>query len=1140
MSLRIVLNFALLSGFALTSLAQQVESSRRKLEELRIESDSIYKAQNARAKEYATKRGIPLSYRDSNDNFVLLVDVSDSGVPIYKSTDNAGAAITTGVVKLRENGGLGLNLTGNNLMVGVWDGGIVKDHIEFGSRILSKQGTAEDNHATHVTGTILAAGVNPSAMGMATKARASTFDFNNDQSEMLLLARSDQSTILLSNHSYGVISGWRFNNGWSWFGDAGVSNQEDYKFGYYSNSAKSYDQIAYNAPYYTICKSAGNDRSDTGTGTPPADCNGGTGYDCISDVSTAKNIITIGAVSKIAEYTSPSSVIMSSFSSWGPTDDGRIKPDFVAAGVNLFSTSSAGNDQYTQLSGTSMSTPNTTGSLLLLQELYRDLNGGNFMRSSMLKALAIHSTKEAGSSLGPDYSNGWGLLDVEAAAKLILAQDQQNVFITDYVLQNNQKFELVLNPKAGEKITATIVWTDVPGTPPPVSLDPQNIMLVNDLDLRIVDDSGTEQLPWILDPGNPFAPAAKGDNIRDNVEKIEFESPEPRSYKLIVKHKGLLNTGQQSFSLIVNYKSVIDPLKKYYWVGNSGIWNDPSHWSLESGGPAANLVPTIADRVIFDENSFSASGGYVELDDNASCYSVTWLEKQSTGISLNGKTLTIDENLINTSKDFSILTAGSIKLIGFVSKQNLINAGEGDFSKASITIDGAGAFWKVNGKLNLDTLQVNAGSLDFSNSVTSIKKVYSTSSFARLIDFSGTTINNLTDLNLRGANLQLISTGSSINLVDESTSDPTVLNCQGLYLESDVNASSSSLRFEGSAKYKSVVIQGIATVLGSNEFVKFKLLAGSKLNLANGTQQTMGADTQILSTSNNPTEIESSGQAALFFEGHYKLCFDFLKISNVNSTGSAVINAGINSVITNSSNWGTFSCDDVLFPDFVFQYNCQGALTQFQDKSSGKIDSWEWDFGDASSKGNTRNPFHIYNSIGTFSTTLVVSKGQNKKSYTAIVQIAANNLPPNQIILDNGNFFSFNSSGKYQWYKNEELIVGANQRSYKWDGSPASYFVATFSDNCNIPSNSYVITGLNEDITPSIYPNPSAGKIKIEMPDTYIPYNLSLHNSMGLKVYEQQVFSQDVEVYLGDLAKGIYFAILSSKKIKATRKIIIK
>lgn len=344
--------------------APEVSSQNQaNLELLRLQEVEAQIQRIKRVNEYSEKFNVPVMSRDSQGNLVLLVDVTSNGLPLYETTDNAGAAITTGVTKLRSGGILGLNLEGNGLEIGVWDGGLVNGHIEFGDRILLREGSTEDTHATHVTGTIIASGINPSAKGMAPKAKVFAYDFSNDTPEMLSMAREDQSGLILSNHSYGLITGWRFNNGWQWFGDVSISSFEDWKFGFYSNAARQWDQLAYNAPYYLIVKSAGNDRSDTGGGNFPADCNGGSGYDCLADKSVAKNILTIGAVNKIPEYQGPSSVVMSSFSSWGPTDDGRIKPDLVAAGVNIFSTySSTTNDAYGPLSGTSMSTPNATRS----------------------------------------------------------------------------------------------------------------------------------------------------------------------------------------------------------------------------------------------------------------------------------------------------------------------------------------------------------------------------------------------------------------------------------------------------------------------------------------------------------------------------------------------------------------------------------------------------------------------------------------------------------------------------------------------------------------------------------------------------------------------------------------------------------
>jgi len=93
-------------------------------------------------------------------------------------------------------------------------------------------------------------------------------------------------------------------------------------------------------------------------------------------------------------------------------------------------------------------------------------------------------------------------------------------------------------------------------------------MLVSDLDMRIVDDAKNQQFSWALNPDlATLAEAAfKADNFRDNVEKIEFENPEPRSYKLRIHHKGTLAGGAQNCSLIITYTSINETQTAYYWV----------------------------------------------------------------------------------------------------------------------------------------------------------------------------------------------------------------------------------------------------------------------------------------------------------------------------------------------------------------------------------------------------------------------------------------------------------------------------------------------------------------------------------------------------------------------------------------------
>lgn len=454
----------------------------------------------------------------------------EDGKPVYYGVDNVNSVATLRGSSLYPAGTLGANATGSGILVGVWDSERVRDtHQEFGGRVtVSDAATTNNTHATHVTGTILASGVNATRKGFAYQANAVTYDFSGDTAEMQ--GQANQG-LLVSNHSYGLIAG----------------NLSQYVFGNYSSQSVSADLLMNTYPYYQIVKAAGNDRSDTAINQVVIK----QGYDLLTGFACAKNVLTIGAVNQVSNYVDAGSVEMSSFSNYGPPDDGRVKPDLVAMGVGVSSCSATTNAGYTILNGTSMATPAVTGLIALLQDHYNNLNPGTYMRSSSVRAVLIHSAREAGNNPGPDYEFGWGLPDGYEAGRIISGKGNTTV-LDERTLTNGSVYTANFTVNSAQNLRVTLAWTDPAGTSNGTADDDRTPRLINNLDLKVIKD-GTTYYPWKLDPNVVFAGATNNsDNDVDNVERIDIENAQPGVYTIQISHKGSLSGGSQIYSLVAS------------------------------------------------------------------------------------------------------------------------------------------------------------------------------------------------------------------------------------------------------------------------------------------------------------------------------------------------------------------------------------------------------------------------------------------------------------------------------------------------------------------------------------------------------------------------------------------------------------
>lgn len=1130
-----------------TIWGQQIEESRvdtiegernlTALHRIKQQVDSDYAAQQLELKQYLQHHKFIMP-QPSNPVAVYRLDGMLNGQPLIKKTMNAGSYTSTGAEAVSPRGDFGLDLAGEHLNVIIWDSGVSRrNHQELRGRVNRTDVGAEDDHATHVAGTLLAGGMDSDAKGFLHRATTKTYDFMNDISEMVgeLLSQNLQ----LSNHSYGFLTGWDSGR---WWGDASISDREDWRFGFYSSNAQRLDDILYNAPFYCVVRAAGNDRGDSGDGTFPPDGP----YDIIGDFGVSKNVFTIGAVNKLSQgYTTREDVVMSSFSSWGPTDDGRIKPDFVAPGVNLYSSLSGSDTDYGLSSGTSMASPSAAGAIGLVNEAFFTFNN-RYLKSATLKALLAQTARDAGTAPGPDYSFGWGLIAVDRAVELILEEDGISKQIVESRLNEGATFEIEINPLENTTIKATIAWTDPAGAVPATSLDPSQANLVNDLDIRIVDEAGNQEQPWILNPANPSGVATKGDNFRDNIEQIEFEVNQPKRYFLRVTHKGGLANGFQDFSLVLAYASESAGVQNLYWVNDSGLTNSTMHWAQISGG-TPGLVPNENSKLIIDNNSFSTSGSTITLSEDLTINGIIALTSQAFVLDLGGNTLTVQGSSFLDSENYVIRNGRLVFENSNNTKEFTIDLNGTKMENVSLRIsDDNASKWSITeATFDIESLTVEGGVLEIAGSRLNVGA----------LGVAGSATLSSTSSSL--ANISSISLDSDAIIIDDVLT--TYSNKVSQSYTYDIN----NQKLKGQMR----LIEATGTISSDNGQIGQILQSGGKLDVVGIigiSQDYINVDEAILNFPSSGTLMidgnlalasgasiirSGSGMANIELTSHKLYCFDNITVDGVDLTGQSAVSIGSTSSLTNASGWFSGACQDLLFADFEVLNPCDNALSQFQNNSKGSFDKSTW-YVDGVEVSREFSPFFVFKDSISYDIRLEIEdQSGNINTYQNSVQIAPAVLDSNYIIQNSTSLVSFRAADSYAWYKNDELIPNSNSRVYPFDGSKAKYFVVTFKDGCNrvseikdfTTSTVSVDTPDGENIGLDVRPVPTRDVINIRLERSdFSKYHVVLYSSTGRAVKDQKnITSQNVSLDVRDLPSGLYILAINNDADILLKKIVI-
>jgi len=462
--------------------------------------------------------------------------------------------------------GLGYGLTGKGVKLGLWDSD-VDHHRDFGTRVINREFEIHTtDHGTHTAGTIGSAGIlDPTTRGMAPEVTIYAWNFNlqsNGLSEAQERLKSiKEDGIELTSNS---------------FGSKVKTCPNTIKYSY-SNANE--DLIAYKYPYFLFVYSGGNDQTA---------CPGGF-------KTTSKNIKNSLVVAAIDSLNN-----MSSFSSFGPSSDGRLIPNISGDGVNVYSTFL--NNKYGYMDGTSMATPGVAGTMALLYQRYKDTHGGVRPTSALLRALACNTATDLGNA-GPDYKFGYGAINGMRAIQVM----ESNSMLNAKVEQNKVFSKTISVPAGAAALKVMLAWTDNYGTPGTARI------LVNNIDLK-VSNGATEYLPWVLNPLKPNTPAVRSTDQINNLEQVTINNPTPGTYTITVQGTEVPN-GTQDFAIV--YDVVMPYLTLTYPIGGESLaplskavitWNSEGYtgkYTLEYSTDGGQSYNTIASDIPNKQNTFS-------------------------------------------------------------------------------------------------------------------------------------------------------------------------------------------------------------------------------------------------------------------------------------------------------------------------------------------------------------------------------------------------------------------------------------------------------------------------------------------------------------------------------------------------------
>ncbi len=441
------------------------------------------------------------------------------------------------------------DLDGSGMTVGIGDGGRLGFHDDLSDDVLDLASFGVSTHAMQVAGIITGAGaIDPFfGRGYAPEAHVIVRNFSDilwDAPQYI----SDYG-MSLTNNSYG----------------AGLS--DCVYFGDYDGTSAGLDAMMYDHPSLLHVFAAANSGGLTCTPYPFRYATIAGGY------QPAKNVLTVGAITNMDAN--------AGFSSRGPVEDGRLKPEVVAYGNGRFSTTN--NHLYASNSGTSFSSPAATGVATLLYQRYRQLHQDSLPDAALIKNVMCNAADDLGPA-GPDYTFGFGRINGVRAAK-ILEDGHFRSFEIDHA---DTVFHSITLPAGVAFADVMLMWTD------PASAPFETVTLVHDLDMVVITPGGDTLKPWKLNytPAGVALAATTGNDRINNCEQVTLHTPVAGTYTIMLTGHSVPLGPQKAWltwDIAMSGITVVSPIGgEIFKPGNNMVPNDQYFVRWDAYGTGAS------------------------------------------------------------------------------------------------------------------------------------------------------------------------------------------------------------------------------------------------------------------------------------------------------------------------------------------------------------------------------------------------------------------------------------------------------------------------------------------------------------------------------------------------------------------------